>query len=439
MASTKVSTVSYPVRLQLTGHDFFTGNYVSPTLTRVVSATRTRTGERNPSWKKQVDAGENATTPLTARYDRINSGNGETHCRIDNPPQSIYRTEDLIGDIAMLNSKWNRTALDPLMSTTKADNRARAAFLKKIREQRTLFQGLVVLGEMRETHRMLRTRARPIFQDCKDIVNDLRKFRNELKNPRKLAKRAGELWLEKTFGWQPLLNDIQDAAKAWDRLVRDRTPRIPLTGSATDSDDTTHSRLDNVFVGVNQSWRPAQCIYTRVHSFDHLVESVIVRYKGNYTPQVEATPWDNWRLFGFAPGEFVPAAWELLPWSFLVDYFTNIGDILEGAVTVTEGVTWVNKTVLRRTHLWGSFALDLPATKAATSGTEVVTYLYGNPGYHYYIQRKDLTRSKDVGIQYPSLNFESGLSQGQKFNILALLTTARSLHPQEVIHRNWHR
>jgi cell division protein FtsL len=49
-------------------------------------------------------------------------------------------------------------------------------------------------------------------------------------------------------------------------------------------------------------------------------------------------------LSGISLDRIVPTLWELTPYSFLADYFVNLGDILSAAVQSTVGVVWTNHT-----------------------------------------------------------------------------------------------
>jgi len=47
---------------------------------------------------------------------------------------------------------------------------------------------------------------------------------------------------------------------------------------------------------------------------------------------------------GLSWSNVLPTAWELIPFSFLVDYFTNVGAVIEGVGTGTVGLAWGCKT-----------------------------------------------------------------------------------------------
>lgn len=56
--------------------------------------------------------------------------------------------------------------------------------------------------------------------------------------------------------------------------------------------------------------------------------------------------------FGFDYPNFVPTAWELCPWSFFVDYFTNIQEIIGAATQVNAGLAWASKTLRMTSESW---------------------------------------------------------------------------------------
>jgi hypothetical protein len=75
-------------------------------------------------------------------------------------------------------------------------------------------------------------------------------------------------------------------------------------------------------------------------------------------------------------------------------------------------------------------ALGLGATwQVATSTGGSVTSL---------LKRKEVTRTVDVGLSMPTLQFNFALNDGQLANVAALLSQAIDLHPQDKP-RKWHR
>lgn len=407
---------------------YSTFNGPSPiTVTKVITAIRSRTGQRLPKWHKVIEDGGNATTPLSAQWDTVEYLPGSWVVKWQYKFDARIQIFSNSGDIAAAPASGiSHLPRDPTITTSVADNRARVAFFKKLSASRTQLQGGVVLGELRETFAMLRRPAAGLWENILGYQGTLRKRKRT--NPKNWTKGLADLWLEHAFGWQPFINDIRDAAKAIDRLNEKPRSKI-ISASGFDKKDSTssldpHFRVATSVLHYGDSlngswfWSPAQC-YERCY----------VRYKGKLEAQVATTRWDNWALFGFSTEQFIPTLWELLPWSFLVDYFTNIGDVLNSICTSTAGVTYVNCTTIRTSYFKGVLKSDPFAVQNNPGSNFTFIDSAGSPGGFNH-SRRLVSRSAGSGISYPSLQFESGLSSGQLGNVAALLASCRALHPQ---------
>lgn len=413
--------------MTFTGKLACSGPYTSTLTTKVITATRTRTGTRLPKWKKIIEDGGNATTPLTAVWDTFEGSRGYARVKHYSPGCANWQDMEVItrgGSFFERNGAADWNPSDPTMSTSNADNRAKARFYKKLRQDAVAFSGMTFMGELRETLHMLRRPASALYSNANGYLDSLNKAKRS--NPRHWTKAISGLWLEHAFGWLPLLNDMKDAALAWDRLVTPKRRKYISVG-AEDEADTTSAILSS-YSGVQAMPQGQSMCY--VERQCRRKEKTIVRYRGAITAQAEATTWDNWALFGFTPSEFIPTAWNLLPWSFLADYVTNIGDVLESVVTDTKSVAWANRTVVQtvETLLTGKLRHDLHVANNSGGGIHSHS-TSGSPGYLLH-QRKTVNRASVPGVGLPSLQLDLGLSMKQIFNIAALFGSAQSLHPQ---------
>jgi hypothetical protein len=65
-------------------------------------------------------------------------------------------------------------------------------------------------------------------------------------------------------------------------------------------------------------------------------------YKGLLRASTDFQSWDHKDL-GFTLSEFVPTVWELIPYSFLVDYFTNFGEVVSAVSYPRSNFRWIMK------------------------------------------------------------------------------------------------
>jgi len=427
MSSVKDVSTGFPAKLTSSYVGWSTPFHTQTTFKQIV-ATRTRSGERLPHWKRVIAEGGNATTPLSATWDSLESAimTGSTSILWGNDP--MYWHKSTINGDPLSNNRGPIPCYAPIKSITSADNRARAKFYKQLRSMAVQMSGPTFLGELGQTLHMLRRPAQALQDSLTGYLGALGKRKRS--NPKDWTKAISGSWLEYSFGWVPLLNDCKDAYKAYNRLGEKPRTQVISVG-AVDSFDRIQE-IAGTFLFGSAGYGDNVVITSKNATF---TEQVSVRYKGSVSAQAETTKWDNLALFGFTPSEFIPTAWELLPWSFLVDYFTNIGDILSAAVTDTSRVKFVNKTVRATTDYQATYEMDLKAMIALIGGG---TGQGGSNPVLVRTRRKTVTRSAGVGISLPTFQVDLDLRSGQLGNIAALLGQSQALHPQSVKpNRHW--
>jgi len=446
-------SIAFPSRYFSSTQDFLpdgspNGPATVSNTTRQVKAVRTREGQSLPGWKRVIDSGGNATTPLSGVFDNIWSRQLSVKHKWVSTNDGSFRVQEARGDVtfAFISPSGDSSMnFGTMIDSSKADNRARARFYKQLRAVQVQFSGPTFLGELRETLRMIKQPAQAIRDSCDRYYRSLKQWRGRNRPPasghgkwswrQELEKVAGGLWLENSFGWQPLLHDIEDAVKAYERLTPPVADAKVISVGDTDGIDSSSS-YSAMGYGDSQSHLNIGTMSFYMY-LDFAKSSCTVRYKGKVSLTTEATKWDNLALFGFTPSEFVPTAWELLPWSFLIDYFTNVGDILSSSVTRTAPVNYVNCTVRKTARLYGRLVSD-PRRPGGWPWDWMLTENSGSSA-QWELQRKSVLRTAGSGVSLPSIQFESGLNVGQMCNITALLTNFLDVHPQDKPKRNWHR
>ena len=412
---TKNSSISWPSRTN--NHHYYSwAAPVDSVKSRVVTATRTRTGTRLVGWKDIIAKGENATTALTAVFDTIEAHPGTAFLR--QWKTGFEQTDTSTGDLGITNIQFDRSPIQPVIDSSSADNQARAKFYSKLRKMAVQVSGPTFLGELGEALHMIRRPAGALLDGAKGYLDALKQAKK--RDPKHWLKTISGLWLEQSFGWAPLIADVKDGYKAWQRLGKPRANMVNVSFKET---------KDMSYLCPSMYMNTSSFPLTNTNSIKVFCkgiywESAQVRYRGVLAAQAEQTQWDDLSLFGFQAKEFIPTAWELMPWSFLVDYFTNIGDILTSTVTDTSSIRWVNRSVILKSIVNGKISIDLSGPPPGWQQEG-----YSDP-CAFSLTRKVLTRSPGTGISLPTFQFNFDLGDGQLANIAALFGQCQTLHPQ---------
>lgn len=151
----------------------------------------------------------------------------------------------------------------------------------------------------------------------------------------KLSKDLAGLVLEYNMGWVPLYNDL---AGAWHQWGRDREPGIKEVFAQGQLDGNYQSGRSVANYGGIPHWKWEETSYRRS-----------CRFYGKAVAAVETSSW------GFSSQDIVPTVYEVIPWSFLVDYFSNLGTFLEAQQTVNSHLKWTSElNFVEQSYEWFS-------------------------------------------------------------------------------------
>lgn len=376
---------------------------------------RTRTGNVNPYWKQQIANHQNATTAMSGVFETVSSTPIHSYRKIVNVNvPGGFEIDEIIGDLAASRLlPTSDTHSNPTISAASAQSQASSKALKQIHKAQVSMSGGVFLGEMREALHMLRHPAKALREHLGQYLNKLAKAKKV--KPKKWIDTLSQTWLESSFGWRPFINDLEDAMNAYDEITKknaEQYSKIRAVGKSRQFNGDGRSDFSQIFDFEH---------YTYARSFDE----AFVTIRGEVKRQVIATAMDKARVFGLSPSEFLPTAWELLPWSFLADYFTNIGDILENAITDTSGVVWTEQATIKQTVQECFVTANVPREylKGAIA-------CFSNQGFCRYV-RKTVSRSPSASLTVPPLTFELPGGPIKELNMVSLFAQANSVHTQD--------
>jgi hypothetical protein len=281
-------------------------------------------------------------------------------------------------------------SLPPLVTAINADAdyRARQKFLGKSLDARKAWRGGNFLIEFRETIHMLK-------HPLTGLRDNLSKFSKAVKRldglrSKAYAKALGNLWLEYSFGWSPLFEDIKDINGALNKF-RDGTyadsKRLSATGFV--EEQTAMQRGGIAFGGG---------IAELALCDDFKKFKAVVRYYAALKARPETVPniADN---FGFNAGDFLPAVWEGIPWSFFIDYFLNVQEQLDSCQLAFADYAWIMRGV-RNTNSHIRTAC-FPNTLGAASAHFVVKCGGGSANSSVIYKRRD----PQLGVPTPPWRF----------------------------------
>ena len=315
-----------------------------------------KTSDENPRWKSKVRNHQNATTARTIEHRRQTGGFGSSVARwyrlVSSVPVEQWSEKygDIFGAIA---------SFDPPPASVAVDNDARGKFFKHAKSAQTAFRSLTAIGELAETLHMIRNPGRALRGGLDDYLKNVMKRSRRAKKS-SLSRIVSETWLEHVFGWLPLISDIKSAGEGLNRrLNRFAGSYTRVAGSAyslTNSFDPTLTQRNSDF--------------TQLEFRKSYLNKVEVLYYGEVRSVCENPRQADMNLFGANWREIVPTAWELIPYSFLADYFTNIGDLLDAWSVRRSDITWVSKSE-RRTQV-----VTIPEYRLDRAYTQTVTNVY---------------------------------------------------------------
>jgi len=293
-----------------------------------------RTGVDLPNWRQIIRQGLDATTKLTGtKYRVLRARAGEWSFKVYvDLPKPPYR------DMYFHGYGWPGViqAISFEVPSTSPQFTLQLAQEKLIRKAKAVItpeQGGVFLGELGEALHMIRHPAAQLRKEVELYFGRLKKVERYRRSTNR-RKALNDLYLEATFGWSPLIGDIRGGFEA---LLQHRTAMphdITRVRAVSKVEENSFTHDANTFNGGN------------VHIVSDIRRRKLVSTK--CTAGIKTTTdghQANWKdVLGLKPEDFLPTAWELCPWSFLVDYFVNIGDVIDAYSLVQRHWSWGNYT-----------------------------------------------------------------------------------------------
>jgi hypothetical protein len=299
-------------------------------------------GARNPNWRSQVARGVGATTAMSGNRKTIKAASSVAlfhRGNVNSPPTELGRRSQFIVGCISANP-WTIPGT-PTISHTATANQAAGTWYSKAADKISPFKAQIFAGESREARNMMADRSKKILGMIPGFQAGVKRRWYGKGTKRSRLKMLADSWLELQYGWLPLASDIEDANYVLNNPV-------PLTKYVKGEGFNEVKSTILEATGTTGDW-----------AFRHRVietQSCYVKFYGVVQAREDPSG-SKLKDFGLSTREFLPTAWELLPWSFLIDYFTNVGQIVNAASYATIRKNWLSQCI-RKTRSYKSNTSD---------------------------------------------------------------------------------
>jgi hypothetical protein len=144
---------------------------------------------------------------------------------------------------------------------------------------------------------------------------------------------VADTWLEYSYGWKPLLKDVYDAAQATASVMVERSKTMRYQTAKSRSQKSTKTKVVNAPPTAN-------IVETEWTSERYFAIGVNFRIPNGAIGITDA----------FGLSNPLTVAWELIPFSFVVDWFLPVGDAIRG-LTAFSGLEFAGGWLSTR-HVW---------------------------------------------------------------------------------------
>jgi len=413
----------------------------------VIPEKEVRSGSGVSGYKEKIRHHVDASSPYVRYSNKVNiDSHLSAICTVvkkippANPPPQVIAGR-CNGFLWTTVNNFDSVSLSAFMPGS-ADSKALAKFNQALIRAQQSVQGISVLGELHKTIEQFRHPLQGLRNGLSSYLNLVkergrkiatgRSLRSGLSQTAKSGVRSpgtdskhraiGSMiqstWLEYTFGLRPTLMDIQDTAHAVAHLVDKDLPvpfRVHGQYKWKDEIQSAYSaHLGGASIldafGYNSGTVTGEKVVT---------SSGFVRYSGAVVSTMPG--YDTARDFGFSLPSVLPSLWELVPYSWAVDYFSNVGDILNATSVLQNNIAWVNRAVyveVKERHYTTGITPNVGSTLDLVNS-------FHNPG-SFTVLSRNYSRAPYTGSLIPSFYLELP-SAKQAINLFSVLTQSKAV------------
>jgi hypothetical protein len=208
------------------------------------------------------------------------------------------------------------------------------------------------------------------FKSARDLLSRMAKSRARRlgKTAQSAARATADTWLEYRYGWKPLLLDADTIIGSVTELGRPLRKRLVARA---------HDKIEYK-TQLNLSGAPLG--WLGIASGSATLTSSVTVDAGVFVDIYCPTTAEHLvKFFGLRPRDVLPTLWELTPYSFVCDWFMNVGDWLQAMLPVpgvTFGANWVTRKVKTEANIdVSNFTVNVAGKFRSSGGGGQSSYL----------------------------------------------------------------
>jgi hypothetical protein len=378
------------------------------------AATNYVQGSQNPRWRDQIRQGQNATTGMYGlKYTGsavwfVCVGNCSWYLT-DNP--TVYQNQYFeAGGYPSYTLTPDDDEVPPDI-ITRVTNTAIAKFINSVNgaESSNNLTGRSIKHLSHDLHSVSNPMAGIRGQITK-YLSSLTKGKTGRISKKLLLRNVRSAYLEFTFGLEPFTDDITAILSD---ISHRRFPTVPVSGSGHGLYDGSYSPITlTPSTGITDGHPYMPCTFTRTYS---------VRIKGAVHTHASGGTIGLIQSQRLLPSDWAPTLFSILPYAWMVNYFSNIGNIIDALSFVFSNLAWGCMTTRYEQKIqYGDVRIDPWTPFGPFDG---LTYSSNNTSSHgggTTITRVEVNRSVLVAADLlPQLQFQIPTKPKQWLNMMA--------------------